>query len=142
MYMRQDRYTAQDRRDDRGLGDLFNELKGEVSRLISKEMEMLRLEMSQKTGRLTEGVIYLVAGGLIGYAGFLALSLALIMLLAIWLPNWASGLIVAVAWGGIAFWLVQEGRKALSGMDLMPRRTLETLKEFDHAEHGEHTRAA
>lgn len=150
MYRRQaeniERRTGRDdgrmgHEPDRGLNDLFTELSGEISRLVSLEIRLFKMEMSSKVGQAGKAIGYFVGAGLIAYAAFFFLSLAIVMGLANWLPNWAAALVVALAWGGIGFWLVQEGKRLLSATELAPKRTLETLQEITHDD-GQHARAA
>lgn len=127
--------------DERGLNDLFSELSGEVSRLVSLEVKLFKMEMTEKVGQIGKAIGFFAGAGLIAYAAFFFLSLAIVMGLANWLPNWAAALIVAVAWGSIAFWLVQEGKRLLSATELAPKRTIETLQEITHDD-GQDARAA
>jgi len=69
-------------------------------------------------------------GGLVIYAGFLALLAAVVIILGtIGLPWWLSALIVGLVVAGIGYYLVRRGLDALKKENFSPQKTLETLKE-------------
>jgi hypothetical protein len=75
-------------------------------------------------------VASLAAGGLVAYAGLLAIVAALIGLLSeAGLDWWASALIVGAIVGAIGGVLVMKGINALKSEDLTPHQTIESLKE-------------
>jgi hypothetical protein len=130
MDTRQD--TRQDaRQQERSLGELFSDLTRDMSTLIRQETQLATTEMTQKAARAGKSVGVLAGGAVIAYAGFLALLWAIVYGLTslFGLPIWASFLIVAIivlAIGGIMAW---RGYDTLKKTDLMPRQTVETLKE-------------
>lgn len=117
-------------RDDRSLGDLFAELTHETSTLVRQEVELARVELSQKVSRVGKDAASLAAGGALACAGLLAIVAAVILGLGeAGLPWWLSALLVGVVIGGIGYLLVERARSAIKQADLAPRRTAETLKE-------------
>lgn len=115
--------------EDRSIGDLLGDLYQGASNVISLEIELAKTELSQKASRVGKNVGFLVAGGAVAYAGFLALIFAIIAILATFMPMWLSALIVALlvlAAGGALVW---SGIKTLQQESPAPQRTLETLKE-------------
>ncbi len=117
-------------RDDRSLGDLFAELTHETSTLVRQEVELARVELSQKISRVCKDAVSLAVGGALAYAGLLAIVAAVILGLGeAGLPWWLSALLVGVVIGGIGYLLVDRARSAIKEADLAPRRTAETLKE-------------
>jgi fatty acid desaturase len=137
------------RSDERSIGDLFTELSQEFSRLsqevsllMKQELSLLRLEMSEKVSQYSQAAIYVVAAGLIAYAGFLALTGAAVLGLWMFLPGWAAALIVAVVWGAVSYFLAQRGMSLIEQTDLTPHRTVETLKEITSGQPDEHRTAA
>ncbi len=117
-------------RDDRSLGELFAELAQETSTLVRQEVELARVELSQKAARIGRDVASLVLGGAVAYAGFLAIMAAVIVALAdAGLDWWLAALLVGVVVAGVGGALVARGRAALQHADLAPSRTVETLKE-------------
>jgi hypothetical protein len=119
------------RQQERSLGELFGDLSRDMSALIRQETQLATTEMTQKATRAAKSAGVLLGGALVAYAGFFALLWAIVYGLTSLsgLPVWASFLIVAVivlAIGGFVAW---RGYDTLGKMDLMPRQTVETLKE-------------
>lgn len=115
--------------ENRPLGDLFSDLATDMSNLVRQEVNLAKLEITQKAKYLGRNVGYLVIGGAVAYAGLLAVVAAIIMLLAKIMPHWGSALVVGIAVAGIAWLLIGKAMTALQQADLTPRDTVETLKE-------------
>ena len=116
--------------EERSLGELFADLAREMTTLVRQEATLAKVEMSQKVSRLGRDVGFLAVGGLVAYAGFLALVATLIILLAtVGLPWWLSALLVGLVIAGIGYVLVRKGLDALKQESLAPQQTLETIQE-------------
>jgi len=116
--------------DDRSLGDLFGDLARDMGTLVSQEMALARTEITEKATRAGKDIAMLAVGGLVAYAGLLAIIAAVIVLMAErGVPLWASALIVGAIVAGIGYLLVQRGITALKHQDLTPSQTIESLKE-------------
>ncbi len=123
-------YVDQPPRNERSLGELFRELGQELADLVRKEAALAKAEMSQKLSHVLKDVAMIAAGGAIAYAGFLVLCGAVVVLLVEGgLALWASALLVAVAVGLGGGLLIWKGLDSLKHEDMVPRQTLETLKE-------------
>ncbi len=117
-------------RDDRSLGELFSELAQETSTLVRQEVTLAKTEMTAKATRVGKDIGFLAVGGMIAYAGLLAIIAAVLLLLGSnGVPWWLSALIVGLVVAGIGYVLVQRGLTALKREDLTPRQTIESLKE-------------
>jgi Putative Actinobacterial Holin-X, holin superfamily III len=129
METRQD--IGQDaRQQERSLGELFGDLTRDMSALIRQETQLATTEMTQKAARVGKSSGVLVGGALIAYAGFFALLWAIVYgLNASGLPIWASFLIVAVVVLAIGAIMAWRGYDTLRKTDLVPRQTVETIKE-------------
>ncbi len=119
----------QQRKENLSLGELFAELSRETTTLVRQEIALAKTEMTQKATRLAKDVGFLVVGGAVIYAGFLAILAAIIVLLAGWIPAWLAALLVGVVVAGVGFGMVQKGRQALTHEDLAPRETVEQIRE-------------
>lgn len=120
----------QEQRDERSLGELFGDLARDTGALVRQEVHLATTEMTQKATRAGKDIGFLVAGGAVAYAGFLALLAALIIGLGqLGLPWWVSALIVGLVVAGIGAFLAQRGLSALKETNLVPRQTVDTLKE-------------
>jgi len=120
----------QARKDDRSLGELFGDLARDLGTLVRQEVSLATTEMTRKATRVGQDVAGLAVGGLVAYAGFLALLAALINgLVAAGLAWWLAALLVGVIVAGIGAMLIQRSLTALKHTDLSPRQTMGTLKE-------------
>jgi len=120
----------QAQKDSRSLGELFGDLARDMGLLVRQEVNLATTEMTQKVASVGQKVATLAVGGLVAYAGFLALLAALIIGLAgAGLSWWLAALLVGVVVVGIGAMLIQRSLKALKDTDLSPRQTMETLKE-------------
>lgn len=117
-------------RDDRSLGDLFAELAHETSTLVRQELRQAGTEMGQRASGVGKDVGLLAAGLGIAHAAFLALVAAIIIGLAdLGLPWWLAAFIVAIVLAGVGFALIGRARTAIKQADILPRHTIEHLKE-------------
>jgi hypothetical protein len=123
-------HDARSGANERSLGELLADLTREVTALVRQEMALAKTEMSQKAGRVGKDVGFLAAGGAVLYAGFLALIAASIIGLAHLGLHWGwSAFLVGLAVAGVGGFLVWKGLDNLKREDLVPRQTIESLKE-------------
>lgn len=114
---------------ERSLGQLFSQLSQDVSSLFRQEVRLAKIEMSQKASEAGKQVGFIVAGGFIAYAGFLALLVALILGLSEFMAAWLAALIVGIVVAGIGYFLLQKGMNDLKNVNPAPEKTIKTLKE-------------
>lgn len=114
---------------ERSLGQLFADLMNDTRTLLQKEVQLAKVEVTEKVTRLGKDIASLAVGGAIAYAGLLALVAAAVMGLANIVPHWLAALIVGVVIAGIGVGMIQQGRKNLSLEKLSPRKTVESLQE-------------
>lgn len=120
---------TQDPGADRPIAGLFAELARETTNLARTEIELAKAELTEKAGQAASGVVWLAAGGLIAFAGFLALLAAAVLGLANVLAPWLAALIVGVVVLAVGGMLVLMGRGRLRPENLQPQRTMETLRD-------------
>jgi Putative Actinobacterial Holin-X, holin superfamily III len=115
---------------ERPLGDVARELTRDVSLLVRQEVELAKAEMAQK-GRVAAPGLGMIGGA--GVAGLMAagaLTAFLILVLSIFLPEWASALIVGAVLAAVAYVLVRQGKERVSDAGTpVPEQTIETVKE-------------
>lgn len=116
-------------KEERSLGDLFADLSRETRILLRQEMELAKTELSQKASKAGKASASLAIGGAVAYAGFLAIVAAIIIGLAALIPAWLSALIVGLVVVGIGYFFIQKGLSDLKPEELVPRQTIESLKE-------------
>ena len=116
--------------NDRSLGDLFGDLARETAALVRQEIQLARVEMSDKASKIGKDLGMIAAGGAFAYLGLMAILATIIILIAqAGLPWWASTLlvggVVVIVGGGMAM----AGLSALKHTDMAPRQTMATLEE-------------
>jgi len=111
------------------LGDLFSSLTSDLTTLVRKEIELARTETMEKVTSATRNLVMIVAGGLVAYAGFIALIMAAIFLLNRAMSLWGSALIVGIVVIVVGAILLSIGRSRLSSMSVVPEKTVESMKE-------------
>ena len=117
----------------RGLGALLRDLAEGSAELVRGEARLARIELGGVAGAAAKGTAFTALGGVLLLLGTLAAFTGVILLIGDqWLPRdlyWLGALLVALIAGGVAAWLAQRGRKALSPSALAPHETVATLKE-------------
>ena len=118
------------REAERPIGELLRELGDEISTLVRQEIALAKVEIAEKTKPAIASAGMFGGTALLSLGAFGALTAFLFALIALWLPVWASALIVTVLYGAIAFILAQTGKKKLhEAAPLVPEQTAQTVKE-------------
>src|SRR5215475_6150759 len=117
---------------ERSLVSLFVDLWRETSTLVHDEVELARVEVSEKIDKAGTALAVIATAAIFLFAGFLMLLLAAVNALAILLPEdmapWLSPLIVGVVVLFAGMIALSKGRRDLSARNLKPERTLESVK--------------
>lgn len=117
-------------RDDRSLGELFAELARETSTLVRQELRHAGTEMGDRLTGVGKEAGVLVAGAVVIHAGFLAIVAAIILgLIDLGLDWWLAALIVGLVLAGVGYALVNQARNAIKHADILPRHTMESVRE-------------
>lgn len=111
------------------IGDLFTGLTEDVGKLLRQEIELARIETTQKINRAMRSIIMLAAGGFVAYAGLILLLIAVAIGLSNWMSLWLSTLIVSVVALVVGAVLIGSGRNSLSNLTVVPENTVESIKE-------------
>jgi len=116
--------------DDRSLGELFADLAEDTSQLVRQEMRLAGEEIRERTGRVGRDIALAVAGGVLLHACLLVLLAAVVLILGdLGLDWWQAALVVAVVVGLVGYLLVKRATSAIKRADILPRRTIQHLKE-------------
>ena len=118
-----------DRREE-STAELVKDLSRDVSKLVRQEIELARVEMTEKGKRAGMGL------GMVGGAAVFALvtlggSMAtIIIVLDMLIPLWLAALITTAVYGVVAVVLVRRGRDELKETGApIPERTRDSIKE-------------
>ena len=115
---------------DRSTGDLVKQLSEQTSTLVRQEVELAKLELTEKGKQAGVGAGILGGAGLVAALGIAALTAALIAGLAEAMDVWVAALIVGVVYIAVAGMLALLGRdRVRRGMPPKPEETIETVKE-------------
>jgi len=116
--------------DDRSIAELTKELLRNVSELVRREIELAKLEMTEKARRLTVGIALVAVGGVVLLAMLGALTATAILALATTLDAWLAALIVTVVAGALGAVVLLLGVKSLKrGAPPVPDQTVDSVKE-------------
>ena len=116
-------------RSGRPVAALLSDLAGETSTLVHQEIALFKAELNEKLAQIGLGAGALAAGGVIAFSGWLALVAAAILGLSYVLAPWLSALIVGVVVIALGAGLALFGKSRLNADALVPRRTLNSLRE-------------
>ena len=116
---------------ERSIGELFGQLTQNVALLVRQEAQLAKSEMQQKIARATRDLVSLATGGAVVLLGALALTAALILILAgpAGITPWLAALLVGVALAAVGYTMLQRALRDLKRTDPTPRRTVESIKD-------------
>ncbi|MEZ4601095.1 MAG: phage holin family protein [Syntrophotaleaceae bacterium] len=116
-------------RDDRSLANLFSELSREMTSLVRHEVALAKSEMSEKAHQAKTGITSLAVGGMVVFASIIVLLFSAVYALAQVLEPWLAALIVGLIVLVIGVIMLQKGRSNLKARNLVPQRTMDTMRE-------------
>jgi hypothetical protein len=127
----------------RPLASLFADLARDASRLVSKEAELAKAEVSENTSKAISGVVFIVVSAAVLLAGLVILLESAVYGISQFLPPdmvpWLSALIVGGVVTVIGLVLLMKGRSNLKAKNLMPDRTIDSVQRDSNLAR-EHTR--
>jgi uncharacterized membrane protein YqjE len=123
--------------EERSLGQILRELRDESSQLLRKEVQLAKVEMSEKAARVGANLGELAVGGGVAFAGSLALLAAVVFGLTSLLSKlmspgvavWLAPLIVGVVLAAAGYGMIRKAVAALKQERISPTQTTESLKE-------------
>jgi hypothetical protein len=115
---------------ERPIGEVARDLTKDVSLLVRQEIELAKAEMSEKGRTAATGLGMLGGAGVLALAATGALTAFLIVVLAIFLPDWLAALLVGLALAGLAYLVMQRGKERVQEAGTpVPEQTIDTVKE-------------
>ncbi|MDR3662372.1 MAG: phage holin family protein [Mycobacterium sp.] len=126
---------------DPSIGDLVKDATAQMSTLVRAEVELARAEITADVKKGLTGSVFFIAALVVLFYSTFFFFFFLGSLLEVWLPNWASYLIVfalmVLTTGALAFFGFLKVRKIRG-----PRDTIATVKEAKVALTPGHDKAA
>jgi uncharacterized membrane protein YqjE len=115
---------------DQPVGELLRELSQQTTTLVRQELELAKLELTEKGKRAGIGVGMFGGAGVVGLYAVGALTACLILALATAMTAWLAALIVAVVYGAVAGVLALSGKsKVQQAAPPVPEQATESVKE-------------
>lgn len=126
----QERSVMSDSYRDATLGEMLAGLSRDIKTLFQQELQLARVELTQKAMTMRTGAILIAVGGMLAYGGFLAVIAAIVFgFVAAGVPYWLAALIAGVALAGIGLGCIYSGTAGFRRTTLTPRHTVDSLKE-------------
>ena len=122
------------------MGELVSRLSTEMSSLVRGELELARLELTEKAKHTGKGAGAFGAAGLVALYGLGVLIATAILALALVMDAWLAALLVGVVLLAIAGGIALFGKKQVSeGTPMKPERATENLRrDVDAVKHHRH----
>src|SRR5215217_4812228 len=90
---------------ERPLGEVAKELTSDLSLLVRQEIELAKAEMAQKGRTAAPGLGMSGGAGIVALCAAGALTAFLVLVFALFLPEWAAALIVGAALAALGYLL-------------------------------------
>jgi protein-S-isoprenylcysteine O-methyltransferase Ste14 len=117
---------------DRSLGTLFSDLTRDTVDLVRQEIALARTEMSEKVNTAQAALASMAVGAAVILAGLFLVLQAVVHALAQVLPPdmapWLAPLLVGLVVALIGWAMLRAGRSKLDPDNLVPRRTMDSLR--------------
>lgn len=112
------------------LGQLFQKLSQNISRLVQHEVQLLKIELEEDISNLIKGSIFLIIGAIFGLFALGVLTVAVILLVDQHLENLlGSSLVVGSIYLVLSFILIMVGKsKAQQAVPLLDESLREAQK--------------
>jgi uncharacterized membrane protein len=119
--------------EQRSIGEILGDLSRDTAHLVRQEVALARTEIKQKVTEASRDLTGVVGGGLMAYAGALAVSAAVILMLVhLGIAAWLAALLVGVILVFLGIGMVRAGLQRLKQVDFAPHRTMATLHGESH----------
>lgn len=139
-----DNRAVKNETSEASVGTLLKDLADESRTLISKEVELVKVEMSEKVNKATDALTSIAMGAGVLFAGLIVLLFALSEAMTAWFAEfmdpqvaiWLGPLVLALVLAVIGYSMISGAKKKLRETSLKPekaeleaRRTTEWAKE-------------
>lgn len=115
---------------DRPVGELLKELSEQTTTLVRQELELAKLELTEKGKKAGIGAGMFGGAGIVGFYAVGALTACLILALATAVDGWLAALIVAAVYGAVAGVLALSGKsKVQQAVPPTPEQAVDSVKE-------------
>lgn len=105
----------------------------DVSRLLSKEGELIRTELNEKVTQIKVASGTLAVGGVLMFVGVFCAAATAIICINLVAPLWLSALIVTAALLIVGGVMLMGAKKKLNANDLKPVKSIDAFGEIRHS---------
>lgn len=116
-------------RSDKPISDLVRDLVGQVSSLIRHEIQLARAEMGEKASQAESGITMLAFALVLGLGAVVILLFGAVDALSMKMAPWLAALIVGGVTALVALILLAKGKSNLKARNLMPTRTIDSMRD-------------
>jgi VIT1/CCC1 family predicted Fe2+/Mn2+ transporter len=115
---------------ERPIGEVAKDLTADLSLLVRQEIELAKAEMAEKGKTAAPGLGMFGGAGVVGLCAAGALTAFLVLVMSLFLPDWAAALIVGAVLAAVAYLLVRQGKERVADAGKpVPEQTIDTVKE-------------
>jgi VIT1/CCC1 family predicted Fe2+/Mn2+ transporter len=115
---------------ERPIGEVAKELTSDLSLLVRQEIELAKAEMAEKGRTAAPGLGMFGGAGIVALCAAGAITAFLMLVVSLFLPDWAAALIVGAVLAAIAYVLIKQGKERVAEAGKpVPEQTIETVKE-------------
>jgi VIT1/CCC1 family predicted Fe2+/Mn2+ transporter len=115
---------------ERPIGEVAKELTSDLSLLVRQEIELAKAEMAEKGRIAAPGLGTLGGAGVVALCAAGAITAFLVIVVSLFLPDWAAALSVGAALAAAAYVLIKQGKERVAEAGKpVPEQTIETVKE-------------
>lgn len=114
--------------NERSIGELLKAITRDFSTLLREEVALAKAEIQLTIRTAVKDVVFVAAGGLVAYAGLLALIAAAVLGLASVIDPWLSALIIGGVVTLIGVILLMRGLEEMKSLRPVPKRTVRNLQ--------------
>jgi uncharacterized membrane protein YqjE len=115
---------------ERSVAELLKQLSDQTQTLVRQELELARIELTQKGKQAGIGAGMFGAAGMLGLYALGALTAAIVLVISRAVTGWLAALITAALYGAVAGILALNGKSRVSkGIPPVPEQTVQTVRE-------------
>ena len=114
---------------DRSLPEVVQNIIGNIQEIIRSEVRLAKAELKEEAIDSAKAAGMLAAGAVLAFYALGFLLLGVTHLLALVMPLWLAAVIVFVAVGAIAGFLISAGKKRMAAVSPQPRKTIDSVRE-------------
>lgn len=114
---------------NRPIGSILQDVAGDLTGIIRSEIKLAKTEITIEVKQFAHALPLAVGGAVLGLFAIGLLLTTILLAIAIVLPAWLSALIVFAGTAIVAWVLVTIGRARLRRVNVVPEKTVNSLKE-------------